>query len=92
MQFFIFKVFAIAAILAVLCLPFFPGKFRFSLASAGYSGKERWKNICFVLETLLVGSVILCFAPYIKGGLQWLFDTKLMRWINDFIPDIIQHL
>lgn len=92
MQFFIFKVFAIAAILAVLCLPFFPGKFRFSLASAGYSGKERWKNICFVLETLLVGSVILCFAPYIKGGLQWLFDTKLMRWINDFIPDRFEYI
>lgn len=92
MEFFVFKILAIAAVLAVLCLPFFPSKFKFSLASAGYSGKERWKNICFVLETFLVGSMLLCLAPYLKRFLVWLFDTKIMRWLTNIIPDRLEYI
>ncbi len=92
MEFFIFKILAIAAVLVVLCLPFFPSKFKFSLASAGYSGKDRWKNICFVLETFLVGSILLCIAPYVKRFLLWLFDTKAMQWLNNLIPDRFEYI
>lgn len=91
MEFFILKVLAIAVPLAVLCLPFFPSKFNFSLASAGYSGKHRWRNIVFVLETFLVGSVLMYVAPYIKKVCVWLLGTKAMLWLTNLIPDKLEY-
>lgn len=87
MRFFIFKMIAIVAILLLTCLPFFPKKFKFSLASPGYTEKDRWKNICFVLETVLLGLVLLCIAPFIRNGLDWFFNLGFMRWIVDLFPE-----
>ena len=92
MEFFIIKILAVIVPVVVLCLPFFPSKFNFSLASAGYSGKRRWRNIIFVAETFLVGSVLVCVASYIKKVCGWLLGTKAMLWLTNLIPDRLEYI
>ncbi len=80
------KILAIIVILALLCLPFFPHKFSFSLASVGYTKSRRWRNICFVLETIFLGLLLLCFAPLLKNLLDWLLKLGLLSWLIGLIP------
>ncbi len=86
MRFLLLKIVSVAAILLLLCLPFFPRKFKFSLASSGYTRSDRWKNICFVIETVILGSLLLCITPFIKNLLDWFFNLGFIRWLIDFVP------
>ncbi|MBE6688493.1 MAG: hypothetical protein E7588_04330 [Ruminococcaceae bacterium] len=83
----ILKIIIIAITLAVLCLPFFPAKFRFSLASCGYDKKDRYRNVIFVLETLVVSCVLLCVAPLLKNVFDWFFGLGFMKWLVNLFPD-----
>lgn len=87
MRFLLLKIVGILAILVLLCLPFFPMRFKFSLASPGYDKKDRWRNICFVIEVLCIATVLLWVTPYIKNAFNWFFDLGFMRWLVDLIPD-----
>ncbi|MBR6593589.1 MAG: hypothetical protein IKK83_00185 [Clostridia bacterium] len=81
------KIIAIIAILLLMCLPFFPAKFSFSLASKSYDGKERWKNLWFVIETAIVSVFLVTFAPYIKNALEAFFNLGFMQWLKDLLPE-----
>ncbi len=91
MKFLFFKILLMAAVLVIMSLPFFPGKYKFSLASAGYSKKDRWKNLMFVFETMLVSSVLLFVAPYIKYFLKWLLSLGFMKWLMAYIPERVTY-
>lgn len=86
MIFILLKVLAIAIILAVLSLPFWPYKFSFSLSSVGYRHEYKWRNICFFIESLLLAFIIVCFAPLIKNLFDWLFGLGFVKWFTKFIP------
>jgi len=83
----ILKVLIILAMLIICCLPFFPRKFRFSLAYHGYEGKDRWRNIAFVIETLVVCLVLLCIAPLLKNVFDWFFGLGFIKKLLGFLPD-----
>ena len=87
MQWFVFKAAAILIILASMCLPFFPKKFGFSLRSPEYERENRWRNICFVIETVIISCVLLCIAPYIKDVFDWFFNLKWMAWFKNQLND-----
>lgn len=91
MRFLFLKILCIAAVAVAMCLPFFPGKFKFSLASVNYGKNERWKNILFVCETVALGSVILCIASLIKQFFSWFFSLEFILEIADFIPDNVNY-
>ena len=82
-SFFIIKIFGMLLILLLLGLPYLPWNVKFTLCSARYLKKHSWKNIAFVLETLVVGAVLLCIAPLLKAFFMWLFNLGFMKWILD---------
>ena len=86
MNFLIFKIIFMLLVLFLLSLPFLPWKVRCTLISARYEKKDRWKNIAFVIETLVVGAMLLCLAPLMKSFFTWLFNLEFMAWLLDKIP------
>lgn len=92
MRFLFIKILCMAAVIVAMCLPFFPGKFSFSLASANYPKKDRWRNILFVGETVVLGSVVLCVASLIKQFFGWLFSREFVLKLVDSIPDNVNYI
>lgn len=83
MKFLIFKALFMLLVLLLLGYPFLPCKLRFTLISDRYEKKNTWKNIAFVLETMLLGAMLLSLAPVLKSWLTWFFHLGFMQWILD---------
>ncbi len=87
MNFLIIKIFFMLLVLFLLSLPFLPWKIKFTLISDRYEKKDTWKNIAFVIETMIVGALLLCLAPLLKSFFIWLFNLRLMQWLLDKLSD-----
>ena len=83
---FMLKTLLITLLLVMLSMPFWPHKFSFSLSSAGYRREYRWRNICFFIESAVLGFVLICFAPLIKNFFDWLFALGIVSWLIGFVP------
>lgn len=83
MRFILLKIVVMAAVLVAMSLPFFPSKFRFSLASVSYNEEHRWRNILFVAESALLSSVLLCIASVLKQMYVRFFNLEFMRKLLD---------
>lgn len=81
MNFFIIKVLCLLVVLFLLALPYLPWKIGLTLSSSRYNKKNSWKNIAFVVETLLLGGILLGLAPLIKAFFLWFFDLGFMKWL-----------
>lgn len=87
MNFLIVKVLLMLLVLFLLSLPFLPWRIKFTLISNRYDKRRNWRNIAFVLETAVVGGVLLCFAPLLKELCDWFLEQKLMQWLMDRVSD-----
>jgi len=88
MNFFFVKILLMLLVLFLLAIPFLPWKITgLTLFAKRYEKKNSWKNIAFVLETLVVGGILLCFAPLLKVFFNWLFELKLFAWLLSKISD-----
>lgn len=87
MNFLFFKVLFMLTVLFLLSLPFLPWKGGFTLFSLRYEKKHTWKNIAFVLETILVGALLLCLAPLLKAFFNWFFELRWIEWLLGFLSD-----
>jgi len=92
MNFLIVKLLLMALVLFLLSLPFLPWRVKFTLFSGSYEKKRNWRNIAFVLEAMVVGSVLLCVAPLLKGLCDWFFQLKLMEWVMNHMSDRAQYV
>lgn len=92
MMFFLLKIVCMLIVVLLFCLPFFPRKFRFSLAALGYDGADRWKNLLFVIETGLLVVVFLSLAPLINGFFNWFFELGAIKWLIDQIPGRVTYV
>lgn len=87
MNFLIFKILFMLLVLFLLSLPFLPWKGGLTLFSLRYEKKHTWKNIAFVIETILVGSLLLCLAPLLKAFFAWFFELRWVEWLLGFLSD-----
>lgn len=87
MSFTILKIFFLVLVLILLAAPYLPWKVGFTLCSARYQKKNSWKNIAFVIETMLVGAVLLCVGPLLKSLFIWLFNLEFMQWLLSKLSD-----
>ena len=87
MNFLIFKILFMLLVLFLLSLPFLPWKGGLTLFSLRYEKKHTWKNIAFVIETILVGSLLLCLAPLLKAFFNWFFELRRVEWLLGFLSD-----
>jgi len=83
MRFLLLKIVIMAAVLVAMSLPFFPSKFKFSLASVSYNEEHRWKNILFVAESALLSSVLLCIASILKQLYVRFFKLEFIQKLID---------
>lgn len=92
MSFILVKLLLMVLVLFLLSLPFLPCRLKFTLFSGSYDKKRSWRNVAFVLETMLLGGVLLCVAPLLKGLCDWFFQLKLMQWATNLLSDRAQYM
>jgi hypothetical protein len=87
---FILKFICVLATLFLLCFPFIPWKsdrIKWTVPNAGYSGKERWRNVFFVLEAVIYFVAVSVVSPYIKKSFLWFFGLGFMTRFVDWLPE-----